>query len=84
MRYQDALRSNIKAELARADWKGKDAAEAIGLGPGVFSSRLHGRTEWRMSELVDLAINLGISLDRLLAGVEAEVPDAIGREGAGV
>ena len=37
-----------------------------------------------MSELVDLAINLGISLDRLLAGVEAEVPDAIGREGAGV
>lgn len=55
MSYQLALRGNIKAAMARRDWLGLQAAEAIGLTPAQFSSRLHGRTEWRINELVSLA-----------------------------
>lgn len=69
MRYNDALRSNVKAELARADLKSKDAAAAIGITPAVFSSRLHGRSDWRMREVVALAEALDVPIDRLLAGV---------------
>lgn len=68
--YKDVLRSNIKAELARRDWKGQQAAQRIGLTPAMFSSRLHGRTEWRMNELVALADALAIPFSRLLSGID--------------
>lgn len=72
MRYHDSLRGNVKAELARADLKGKDAAAAIGITPAVFSSRLHGRSDWRIRELVALAEALDVPIDRLLAGVSGQ------------
>lgn len=72
MRYQDALRGNIKAELGRSNRKAKEAAAAIGLAPGVFSSRLNGRTEWRVGELIQLAIALRIPFDRLVEGVDED------------
>lgn len=72
MRHNHVLRSNIKAELARADLKGKDAAAAIGITPAVFSSRLHGRSDWHVRELVALADALQVPVDRLLAGVSGK------------
>ena len=72
MRHHRVLRSNIKAELARADIRGKDAAAAIGITPAVFSSRLHGRSDWQVRELVALADVLQVPVDRLLAGVSGK------------
>lgn len=73
MSYQVVLRGNIKAAMARRDWLGQQTAEAIGMTPATFSSRLHGRTEWRMSELVSLAEALQVPFARLVAGVDTEV-----------
>lgn len=70
MSYHTILRSNIRAELARRDWLVQEGAAAIGMQPSMFSSRLHGRTEWRMSELVGLASALGIPVSKLLDGVD--------------
>ena len=70
MRYQDAIRSNIKAELARRDMQGQQGAEGIGLTPAVFSSRLHGRSEWRLGELVALSSLLSVPFSKLVDGVD--------------
>ncbi|MGO2943988.1 MAG: hypothetical protein ACTIDO_17030 [Brevibacterium aurantiacum] len=73
MSYQAVLRGNIKAAMARRDWLGQRTAEAIGLTPALFSSRLHGRTEWRLSELVNLALALEVPFGRLVDGIDAEL-----------
>lgn len=67
------LRGNIKAAMARRDWLGQKTAESIGLTPATFSSRLHGRTEWRMNELVDLAKALDVPFTRLFEGIDSEL-----------
>ncbi len=67
------LRGNIKAAMARRDWLGQKTAESIGLTPATFSSRLHGRTEWRMNELVGRAKALDIPFSSLVEGVDSEL-----------
>lgn len=59
--------------MARRDWLGQKTAESIGLTPATFSSRLHGRTEWRMNELVGLAKALDIPFSSLVEGVDSEL-----------
>lgn len=71
--YQVVLRGNIKAAMARRDWLGQKTAESIGLTAATFSSRLHGRTEWRMNELVDLAKALDVPFTRLVEGIDSEL-----------
>lgn len=73
MSYQVVLRGNIKAAMARRDWLGQKTAESIGLTAATFSSRLHGRTEWRMNELVDLAKALDVPFTRLVEGIDSEL-----------
>lgn len=73
MSYQMVLRGNIKAAMARRDWLGQKTAESIGLTPATFSSRLHGRTEWRMNELVGLAKALDIPFSSLVEGIDSEL-----------
>lgn len=38
--------------------------------PAMFSSRLHGRTQWRIAELVELSQVLDVPFSRLIAGVD--------------
>lgn len=73
MSYQTILRSNVRAELARRDLQVQEAAELIGMNRAMLSSRLHGRTEWRMNELVTLARVLGVPFARLTAGIDEDV-----------
>lgn len=74
--YHVLVRSNVKAELARKDVQGQAAAERIGMSATMLSSRLHGRSDWRLGELVKLAEILDIPFSRLIEGIDAEVAAA--------
>lgn len=76
MKYHVVVRSNVKAELARKDIQGQAAAEEIGMSAAMLSSRLHGRSDWRLGELVKLAEMLDIPFSRLVEGIDSEVAAA--------
>lgn len=42
--------------------KMRDLADAIGIGPSVLSSRIHGRTPWTLTEVQRTCKVLGMSL----------------------
>ena len=57
--------SYIRAELARRGYSQSYAAERLGIAPQAFSQRMHGRTEWTLGDMTQLAELLDCSLDRL-------------------
>lgn len=70
MRYQRQIRANIVAELSRRDISQSQAAEIMGLKQAGLSSRLRGRIEFRVSELLAMGELLNIDIEILLAGVQ--------------
>jgi predicted transcriptional regulator len=72
MDFRRVLRSNIAAELGRRDVTQSRAAEALGLSQTAFSSRMSGRAEFKISELVRLASYLGVPVSVLLAGLDED------------
>ncbi|MGQ7788352.1 helix-turn-helix domain-containing protein [Nesterenkonia sp. K-15-9-6] len=71
MTYLEILRANIGAELGRRGLHQKDAARALGLSNATFSGKLHGRSAFKLVELMRLAAWLGISFSRLTEGFDA-------------
>lgn len=65
--YAETVNRNIKAELARAGKRPADleAADALNLSHSRAMRRLSGETEWRLSEIEQVAGWLGIDLERL-------------------
>lgn len=63
--------ANIRAEVARRGLRQKDLAEMLGMSQASVSARLHGRVEFRLSEIEVLASIWGISLSYLLGEVAA-------------
>ena len=70
MDYHEVLKANIGAELGRRDITQTAASAAVGLPQSSFSARLAGRSEFKLSELVELAQFLDVSLSVLIAGVD--------------
>ncbi|MGO1662586.1 MAG: helix-turn-helix domain-containing protein [Micrococcaceae bacterium] len=62
----------MMAELSRKDITQTQAARAIGLPQNALSARLHGRIEFRLSELLLICELLNITLDQVLADVQRE------------
>lgn len=60
------------AELSRNDVTQTQAARVIGLPQNALSARLHGRVEFRLSELLTICELLGIDLGTILADVQQE------------
>lgn len=73
MTYQQALRSNIAAEMGRRNFTQAAVSAGLGLSPSAFSARLNGHTDFRVSELVHLAMLLGVPISTLVAGMDEEV-----------
>jgi len=63
---------NIAAELGRHDVTQSRAADAIGLSQTAFSSRMSGRAEFKVSELVRLGAYLGVPVAVLRAGLDED------------
>lgn len=61
---------NIRAELARIGSNQGKAAEHLGLTQGGMSDRIHGRTPWRVVEVLQLANLAGVPVARLLDGIQ--------------
>jgi predicted transcriptional regulator len=72
MDSRKVLRSNIAAELGRHDVTQSRAANAIGLSQTAFSSRMSGRAEFKVSELVRLGAYLRVPVAILLAGLDED------------
>lgn len=73
--YYEVLRSNIAAELGRKGISQREAAIGINLSPASFGSRLAGRTEFRLGELIRLSEIIGVSFLTLIEGVDSEQTD---------
>ena len=82
MNYHEALRANIGAELGRRDISQAQAAAQLGLAQSSFSSRLQGRTEFKLSELVALSSFLGVPLAGLVGDIDTKPAAFVGEEGA--
>lgn len=70
MDYKEHLRSNIAAELGRHGVSQSRAARELQLSPASFGSRLQGRTDFRIGELLDLAKFLQVPFSTLTEGID--------------
>lgn len=68
------INENIRAELARKQMTQTQVADVLGLTQSGVSSRLGGRTPWRVDELTRLAEALQLSVAVLLADQPATTP----------
>ena len=76
-RYEAALATQIKVELAERDMTQKDLAEAIGIGRPAMNHYLKGHTSMQMQTFLKVAEALGITPNELMRRVEARVhPEA--------
>lgn len=73
--YHRVIRSNIAAELGRKGISQREAANRLDLSPASFGSRLAGRTEFRLGELIRLSEIIGVSFLTLIEGVDSENGD---------
>ena len=65
------IRTRIRTALAAADRDQKDVAAWIGVHPSQVTGRMHGRIEWRLSELITIAKHLRVPISALLDDSEA-------------
>lgn len=72
MSYKKYLRSNIVAEMTRKDFVQADVANGMDMAQTALSSRLRGKTPFRLHELLKLAQVLEIPLENLLNGIEKQ------------
>lgn len=70
MTYLEILRANIGAELGRRGLHQKDAALALGLSNATFSAKLHGRSAFKLVELMRLATWLDTTFSKLTEGFD--------------
>ncbi|MCI7551490.1 MAG: helix-turn-helix transcriptional regulator [Arcanobacterium sp.] len=58
--FENAVRGNVRAEIARHGFRMDNVAESIGLSKARLSSRLNGHTSFSLKELFRLADVLGV------------------------
>jgi len=75
MDYKEHLKSNIAAELGRHGVSQSKAAKHLQLSPASFGSRLQGRTDFRIGELLDLAKYLQVPFSTLTEGIDSPSHD---------
>lgn len=63
----------VRAEIARAQMRHVDVAQAIGLAPQLFNRKARGESRFTAGELVAVAVVLGIPLERLTADAASVV-----------
>ena len=75
-RYRDAIRSNIRAEVARSGMRQTHVASAIGMSESTWHRRMSGGTDWTGPELLGIARALSIPTSSLLLAddVREDVP----------
>lgn len=56
------IAANVRAELARAGISAADLANRVNMTPMAIHRRLAGRTEFRASELFDVATELQVEM----------------------
>lgn len=75
--YHRLVRANIAAELGRRDLTQREAAEHLRISSPSFASRMAGRTEFRLGELVYLADYLGVLFSTLTAGLDTAADEGV-------
>ncbi|WP_261625006.1 hypothetical protein [Nesterenkonia marinintestina] len=70
MTHVEIIKANLGAELGRRGLLQKDAAEALGLTKAGFSAKLHGRTAFKVMELLRLAAWLRVPFSHLVEGLD--------------
>lgn len=62
----DVVAGNIKAECGRRDVSGTALARYLGMTRSTLNDRWHGRMQWRLNEIEQVAELFGISVIDLL------------------
>lgn len=82
--YSQAVRANVLAELGRKDLKQHVAASWLPISGSAFSARLDGKVEFRIGELMKIAIHLGVPFTTLVAGLDEIVAEEIAAQSKAV
>jgi len=72
--YNSVVADNLRAELARARWSGRKAAQALGLSPNWVQRRLSGDTALEPNDIVLFADFLNIPVERLFSVETTKTP----------
>lgn len=75
--YSQAIRANLLAELGRKDIKQQTAAAWFPVSPSAFSAKLYGKSDFKVGELMKLAIHLQVPFTTLVAGLDELVQEEI-------
>jgi transcriptional regulator with XRE-family HTH domain len=74
----DAVRTNIRAEMARRSLTQSALADRLGISQPSLSKRLSGQTEIEVRDLLGIADALGVAPADLLTPAAASSPGAAG------
>jgi transcriptional regulator with XRE-family HTH domain len=66
----EIIRTNLRIELARTDISQRALAEHVSMSQQALSRKLSGEVDWRLGELILIALALDVALSVL-------VPDSI-------
>ena len=72
--YQRLIRANIAAELGRRDLTQRDAALRLRMSGAALTSRMVGRTDFKLGELIVLARYLEVPFSTLVIGLDDSSP----------
>lgn len=78
--YLKVLRANILAEFGRQEISRAQAAGWVNISPASFGTRLNGTTDFRIGELITLAIKLQVPFSTIVEGLDDVVLEAIKSE----
>lgn len=71
--YQQLMRANIAAELGRRDLTQREAAQRLDISGAALTSRMLGRTDFKLGELILLASVLEVPFSTLVNGLDDSV-----------
>lgn len=69
---RDAVAHAVREAMREKNISGRALAERLGMKQSVFSRRMCGDVAFDVDELAEIAAQLDVSLDTLVAGVTSE------------